>query len=109
MQSQSELAEVKTALSVLDRKFTKVQSRVLLCSEQLRTLRKENAELKELSSDALVQQGSALADVQEQTNSLQNVLSSLQDVVVKQVKVRVQASFDRTRHAKRACAGYQDT
>ena len=88
VQNQGELADIKAALNILDRKFTKVQSRVLLCSEQLRALRKENAELRNLSGEALVEQGSALVDVQEQANSLQTVLSSLQDVVVRQVKVR---------------------
>jgi hypothetical protein len=97
MQSQQDLADVKAALGVLDRKFTKVQSRVLLCSEQLRALRRENTELRSVSNDALVQQGAALADVQEQADSLQKVLGSLQDVVVKQVKVRCQCRRLRMR------------
>ena len=64
-------------------------SRACCCApSSVRALRKENAELRNLSSEALVEQGSALVDVQEQANSLQTVLSSLQDVVVRQVKVR---------------------
>lgn len=73
---------------MLDRKFTKIQSRVLLCSEQLRSLREENAQLRALTTETLADHASRLTAVHEQSNTLQGVLGDLQDVVVRQVQVR---------------------
>lgn len=66
-----------------------MQSRVLICAEQFRTVRRATDESRVVTNEVLTQHGTALAEVQEQANSIQRVLSSLQDVVVKQIEVQV--------------------
>jgi chromosome segregation ATPase len=87
LQNQTQIAEVKDALKAMDRKLSKTQSRVLLCTEQLKALRKLTVDTRTVATETLTNHATTLADVQEQTNSLQHVLSSLQDIVVKQIEV----------------------
>ena len=87
MQNNSDLAELKETVRLMDRKLSKMQSRVLLCTEQLRTVRKLATETSTLATGTLTEHATTLTDVQEQTNSLQQIMSSLQDVVVKQLEV----------------------
>jgi seryl-tRNA synthetase len=88
LRHQSDIREMQNSLLQLERKFSKVQSRVLLCSEQLRAVRTESTEMRAMAAGTLAEHGTALVAVQEQANSLQQIISSLQDVVVKQVQVR---------------------
>ena len=71
----------------MDRKLSKMQSRVLLCVEQYRGVRTSSDEARATINTVLSTHGTALAEIQEQTNSLQKVVSSMQDVVVKQIQV----------------------
>ena len=73
----------------MERQLSKMQSRVLICAEQFRTVRRATDESRVVTNEVLTQHGTALAEVQEQANSIQRVLSSLQDVVVKQIEVQV--------------------
>lgn len=86
-QSSDDIAQLKEAVGALDRKFSKIQSRVLLCSQQLRGLREENAQLRVLATQTLADHAARLTEVHEQSNTLQGVLGDLQDVVVRQVQV----------------------
>lgn len=87
MQNNSDLAELKETVRLMDRKLSKMQSRVLLCTEQLKTVRKLATETSSLATGTLTEHATTLTEVQEQTNSLQQIMSSLQDVVVKQLEV----------------------
>jgi hypothetical protein len=75
-------------MQTMDRKLSKMQSRVVLCTEQLRAVRKLSTETSHLATSTLTEHASTLIGVQEESNSLHRVLSSLQDVVVKQIEVR---------------------
>jgi hypothetical protein len=75
-------------MRTMDRKLSKMQSRVVLCTEQLRAVRKLSTETCQLATSTLSQHATTLLEVQEESNSLHRVLSSLQDVVVKQIEVR---------------------
>jgi hypothetical protein len=86
-QQEAELTALRETVQLMDRKLSKMQSRVLICAEQFRTVRRSNDEIRMLATGSLATQGAALADVQEQANRLQMVVSSLQDVVVKQIEV----------------------
>lgn len=87
LQSQAELEELKDTLRTVDRKVTKVQSRVVLCAEQMKALRKLTMGTRTVATETLTNHANTLAEVTEQTNSLQHVVSALQDVVVKQIEV----------------------
>jgi hypothetical protein len=91
---QSELAQLQGEMRLMERKLSKMQSRVLICAEQFRTVRGGTDEMRATVNDVLATHGTALAEVVEQTNSLQKVVSSMQDVVVKQIKVQSQRCFD---------------
>lgn len=84
---KTENIEVKQSLRHVERQMSKMQSRIFICAEQFRTLRRSSDEARLLTNEVLTRHGTALAEVQEQANSLQQVLSSLQDVVVKQIEV----------------------
>lgn len=87
LRQRADTVEVKATLRHVERQMGKMQSRVLICAEQFRTIRRSNDESRVVTNQVLAQHGNALAEVQEQANSLQRVLSSLQDVVVKQIEV----------------------
>ena len=87
LQHKTQLAEMQTSLQLLERRFSKVQSRVLLASEQLRVLRKDSADIKSMTAGTLDNHSQSIAEVREQTSTLREITSSLQDVVVRQVQV----------------------
>lgn len=81
------LQNLDGSIRQMDRKLSKMQSRVLLCVEQYRGVRTSSDEARATMNNILSTHGTALAELQEQTNSLQKVVSSMQDVVVKQIQV----------------------
>lgn len=87
LQQRAALQSLDGSIRQMDRKLSKMQSRVLLCVEQYRGVRTSSEEARSTVNTVLSTHGTALAEIQEQTNSLQKVVSSMQDVVVKQIQV----------------------
>jgi hypothetical protein len=87
LQQRAILEHLESSMLQMDRKLSKMQSRVLLCVEQYRGVRTSSDAARSTMNTVLSTHGTALAELQEQTNSLQKVVSSMQDVVVKQIQV----------------------
>lgn len=93
LQQKAVLERLNGSISQMDRKLSKMQSRVLLCVEQYRAVRTSSDEARAAMNTILSTHGTALAELQEQTNSLQKVVGSMQDVVVKQIQVSSPVPF----------------
>lgn len=81
------LDQLSADYSDIQREVKKTSARVVLCTEQLRTLRQMQEELSGMSNSAAIDHHQAIIELQEQAATLQSVLASLQDVVVKQMQV----------------------
>jgi uncharacterized coiled-coil protein SlyX len=87
LQQRAVLEDLNGSIRQMDRKLSKMQSRVLLCVEQYRGVRTSSEEARATMNNVLAIHGTALAELQEHSNSLQKVVGAMQDVVVKQIKV----------------------
>lgn len=95
LQQKATLESLNGSIRLMDRKLSKMQTRVLLCVEQYRAVRTGSEEARATMNNVLSTHGTALAELQEQTNSLQKVVSSMQDVVVKQIQVCVSTTLQQ--------------
>ena len=88
LQQQEELAAVNARIDLLQREVSKLEPRLLLCSEQVRVLRREGDEQRAMLAVSASDAAAAITALQEEADTLQSFTVSLEGAVSRQVEAR---------------------